>query len=225
MQKDGEFGEGNLVFKQFRNDGYLDTLKDRMYKVKSKELSLESLNRGGVKKMKFRLLEYFEDDDFEDEYPKEDVVEYIYNAIDTEDILDLIGAQLQPHIKADTPMFITPKGRFVYVDQITKDSGLTHFEHLQHWNIADIFLNGVMDMAIEDNPSLTDHINKYRMAYITDSTYQNELFTALTDELGWARINCGITASDSRFYAVLPNRMTSGVLDALSEWLEWGLPQ
>lgn len=172
--------------------------------------------------MKFRLLEYFEDDDFEDEYPKEDVVEYIYNAINTEDILDLIGAQLQPHIKADTPMFITPKGRFVYADQITRDSGLTHLEHLQHWNIADIFLNGVMNMAIEDNPSLADHINKYRMAYITDSTYQNELFTSLTDELGWARINCGITASDSRFYAVLPNKMTSGMLDALYEWLEWG---
>lgn len=50
LAKDGEFGEGNLIFKQFRNDGYLDTLKDRMYKIKSKELSLESLNRGGVKK-------------------------------------------------------------------------------------------------------------------------------------------------------------------------------
>lgn len=43
LANDGEFGEGNLVFKQFRNNGFLQTLKDRKYKFKSKELSLESL--------------------------------------------------------------------------------------------------------------------------------------------------------------------------------------
>ncbi len=43
LANDGEFGEGNLVFKQFRNNGYLQDLKDRKYKFKSKELSLESL--------------------------------------------------------------------------------------------------------------------------------------------------------------------------------------
>lgn len=43
LANDGEFGEGNLVFKQFRNDGLLQELKDRKYKFKSKELSLESL--------------------------------------------------------------------------------------------------------------------------------------------------------------------------------------
>ena len=43
LANDGEFGEGNLVFKQFRNDGILQKLKDRKYKYKSSELSLESL--------------------------------------------------------------------------------------------------------------------------------------------------------------------------------------
>lgn len=38
-----EFAEGNLVFKQFRNNGYLDDLKDRKYAYKSKELTLEKL--------------------------------------------------------------------------------------------------------------------------------------------------------------------------------------
>ena len=41
---DGEYGEGNLVFKEFRNKGYLDNLKQLLVDETSKELSLESLN-------------------------------------------------------------------------------------------------------------------------------------------------------------------------------------
>ena len=41
---DGEYGEGNLVFKEFRNRGYLDNLKQMMTDLTSKELSLENLN-------------------------------------------------------------------------------------------------------------------------------------------------------------------------------------
>ena len=43
LTTDGEWGDGNLVFKEFRNRGYIQDLKDRKYKVKSKELTLESL--------------------------------------------------------------------------------------------------------------------------------------------------------------------------------------
>ena len=41
LKKDGEFSLGNLVFKEFRNRGYLQSLKDRKYAEKSKELTLE----------------------------------------------------------------------------------------------------------------------------------------------------------------------------------------
>ena len=40
---DGEYGLGNLVFKEFRNRGYLGTLKQLKVDLESKELSLESL--------------------------------------------------------------------------------------------------------------------------------------------------------------------------------------
>lgn len=43
IAKDGEYGLGNLVFKEFRNLGYLDNLKELKNEYKSKELSLESL--------------------------------------------------------------------------------------------------------------------------------------------------------------------------------------
>ena len=47
LATDGEWSTSNLVFKEFRNLGYLDSLKDRKYKYKSKELTLESLLESG----------------------------------------------------------------------------------------------------------------------------------------------------------------------------------
>ena len=43
IMTDGEFGKGNLVFKEIRNLGLLDKLKEKQYELSSKELSLESL--------------------------------------------------------------------------------------------------------------------------------------------------------------------------------------
>lgn len=40
---DGEFSQGNLVFKEIRNLGLLDALKDALKDIRSKELSVESL--------------------------------------------------------------------------------------------------------------------------------------------------------------------------------------
>ena len=40
IAKDGEYGLGNLVFKEFRNLGYLDNLKTERNRLKSDELSL-----------------------------------------------------------------------------------------------------------------------------------------------------------------------------------------
>lgn len=44
IAKDGEYGLGNLVFKEFRNLGYLDNLKELRKEYKGKELSLEQLD-------------------------------------------------------------------------------------------------------------------------------------------------------------------------------------
>lgn len=44
---DGEFGKGNILFKELRNDGILQDLKDGLVSAKSKELSLESLYHRG----------------------------------------------------------------------------------------------------------------------------------------------------------------------------------
>lgn len=44
IAKEGEYGLGNLIFKEFRNKGYLDNLKELRKQEKSKELSLENLS-------------------------------------------------------------------------------------------------------------------------------------------------------------------------------------
>lgn len=43
IAEDGEYGLGNLTFKEFRNLGYLDDLRELKCRLKDKELSLESL--------------------------------------------------------------------------------------------------------------------------------------------------------------------------------------
>ena len=49
IAKDGEYGLGNLVFKEFRNKGYLDKLKDLKNEYISKELSVENMTESIVK--------------------------------------------------------------------------------------------------------------------------------------------------------------------------------
>lgn len=43
LSTDGEFGLGNLIFKQIRNEGLLDALKDKKRELVDKELTLEKL--------------------------------------------------------------------------------------------------------------------------------------------------------------------------------------
>ena len=54
---EGEYGQGNLLFKEFRNNGYLDKLKEIAVGDKSKELSLESKKLRGDVSMKNTLYE------------------------------------------------------------------------------------------------------------------------------------------------------------------------
>ena len=44
LATDGEFAVGNLLFKELRNMGYLDALKDKLKEIQSQDLTLEQLN-------------------------------------------------------------------------------------------------------------------------------------------------------------------------------------
>ena len=44
----GEYGKENLIFKELRNNGFLQKIKDLKVELQNKEMSLESLNEGGI---------------------------------------------------------------------------------------------------------------------------------------------------------------------------------
>lgn len=44
IMKDGEFGDGNICFKEFRNRGYLQNLRDLKVELENKEMSLNDMN-------------------------------------------------------------------------------------------------------------------------------------------------------------------------------------
>ena len=50
---DGEYSQGNLIFKEMRNLGYISKLKDLLDEIESKELSLEKLNEAKEDIQKF----------------------------------------------------------------------------------------------------------------------------------------------------------------------------
>jgi hypothetical protein len=45
LSTDGEYGVGNQTFKELRNEGYIDELKDKVLELRSDELSILSSKR------------------------------------------------------------------------------------------------------------------------------------------------------------------------------------
>ena len=94
---DGEYGIGNLVFKEFRNRGYLDKLKDMKNEERSKELSLEKLSKnskGDKTEMKEpKLFEKTGDADLDETLPESFEGKIDFLAADEEEAIDEMGAK------------------------------------------------------------------------------------------------------------------------------------
>lgn len=58
LSKDGEFGVGNLIFKEFRDNGWLDTLKELSNEYKSTQLSLEGLEEKLQEVVNYQDIDY-----------------------------------------------------------------------------------------------------------------------------------------------------------------------
>lgn len=92
IAKDGEYGIGNLVFKEFRNRGYLDKLKDMKNEERSKELSLEKLSKnskGDKTEMKEpKLFEKTGDADLDETLPESFEGKIDFLAADEEEAIE-----------------------------------------------------------------------------------------------------------------------------------------
>ena len=97
LATDGEYGFGNQLFKEIRNLGLLDELKENYMKLKSKELSLENYKKGYRSMIKIRESYGIDDDDWDDPYEGGPVVKYyVYKNgehADADGFFDLIDAK------------------------------------------------------------------------------------------------------------------------------------
>jgi hypothetical protein len=125
----------------------------------------------------------------------------------TEQIVKLVNIPHRDQIDTNSPMFILPNGTIVSVKEVGENLG---------YNTS--WVHGDLMYIILD--TLANNLGLYYPTEMEDA--ENNLLEHLTDELGWARINCGTTWTEDRFYCVLPDKMTSSQFRSLEKWIEWG---
>lgn len=127
--------------------------------------------------------------------------------LSTEQIIQLVNIPNRTQIDTASPMFILPNGTIVSVKEVGENLGYD-----SSW------IHGDLMYVILD--TLANKLGLYYPTEMEDA--ENGLLEHLTDELGWARINCGTTWTEDRVYCVLPDKMTSSQFRSLEKWIEWG---
>jgi hypothetical protein len=125
----------------------------------------------------------------------------------TEQIVKLVNIPHRDQIDTNSPMFILPNGTIVSVKEVGENLG---------YNTS--WVHGDLMYIILD--TLANNLGLYYPTEMEDA--ENNLLEHLTNELGWARINCGTTWTEDRFYCVLPDKMTTSQFRSLEKWIEWG---
>ena len=146
-------------------------------------------------------------------YNKEDtdyieVVRKKFEQMSSNEIIDLLGVPNSNDIDANSPMFILPNGSILSVAQAGKLIG-QNLDNNIHSDMVYVILSAIAEKCGYDWD-------------MDDGEYEESKLSYLTYGLDWARVNCGQTWLEDRFYCVLPNHMTSAQYRSLEKWLEWG---
>jgi hypothetical protein len=152
--------------------------------------------------------------DFIDEWHK------LYNAT-TDEVLGLIYCEPINTFDVDSAMFILPDGRIVSAEKTLKDNNLD--EYATHESIC--WLMAFHTIAKICEKYNDDDINAFDFMDENDSLIDKcikQMLDNLTYIKDWARINCGTSYVEERFYCVLPNYMKSAQYNVLEDWLLWG---
>ena len=135
-----------------------------------------------------------------------------FDEMSTEDIVNLIDIPEKDSIDDSSPMFILPDGTIASVKEIAKNLG-------HHADIHSDFIAMIFDELVYwhkmDGDEIADDVD-------TEDFDDGQMLDVLTNELNWARLNCGNSWVENRFYCVLPPSMTSAQFRSLEKWLEWG---
>ena len=163
------------------------------------------------------------DDEEEDDVSEQIINEFLdvwdeFYHCSTEDILDLLEYTPSDKIDESSPMFILPNGKIVNVNDVLKQWRYKYplVHHALPQVMAYIILKDIcssygkqVEQFMYEEDSLLDKVT-------------DEMINNLTYSKDWARINCGTSYVETRFYCVLPNYMKSAQYSALEEWLLWG---
>lgn len=166
--------------------------------------------------MKFRLVENIDGSG----YPNHQIRDFILQSLNTEQIIKLVNAKPTQTMDETSPMFILPDGRFISVKQVYKDNEHSSNEYLIHRLLAEEIAYKLLDILAQEQEQLRDEIQLGKHYYVSD--YADTIFEYLTNDLGWARINCGNQFTNGQFYCVLGNKFYPSQMLSLFDWLDWG---
>ena len=160
LAKDGEFGIGNLIFKEFRNMGRLDNLKDQIKKIESKELTVEQLEET-MERTVYNALSAWEN--YRLKYGKLDsFFELKYNfRLTDEEILWIINKVFEKGL----------------IDNYTKDSAINYLklqEQLSKRNKFKTSINEALKRNLNESTSNIFDVNHISIPFYNDMLKSSE---------------------------------------------------
>ena len=150
-----------------------------------------------------------------DAYNKEEDTDYIevfikeFKSMSSDDIVNLLGIPNKTDIDTTSPMFILPNGSIISVAQAGKLNNMVLSDNV-HADMLYVIFTKIAEKHGVDYDEYVGALDEHY--YLNILTYGKD----------WARVNCGETWMEERFYCVLPNYMTSAQYRSLEKWLEWG---
>lgn len=144
-----------------------------------------------------------------------------FSNISISELLNYIGVSERNTFDKESPMFILPNGSIISVgdaldandDILPFDVENIHASLIKCFAVKLAYDEGYDSDVIEQMEEYDMDVNDVFVDMINDLTFND----------GWIRINCGQTWEEERFYAVLPNSVTSAQYNTLEDWLEFGI--
>ena len=168
-----------------------DCKEDGLPLMDYKEFS-ELLNEQGMKPNEELYQVYVDAYNNEKDTDYIEVIKKEFVSMSSNEIIDLLGIPNSSNIDSNSPMFILPNGAIISVAQAGKLNNMVLSDNVHADMIYVIF---------------TKIAEKYGIDYdeyigMIDENYYVNILTYGKD---WARVNCGETWMEERFYCVLPN--------------------
>lgn len=215
----------NIIQLCSRNDGFDEKVYD-----------LDKLRREGEDPVEYiinrvkrfyssgKLYEEIDDTEVEHNFDSSDIFTSFtdkmmskFNSMSSDEILSYLMTSPRTDIDVDSPMFILPNGKIVSVFDVLKKNGLMGELEPTHNALPECFgwvLMSELGYSADEVAEISDN---WRL-----DDYFDEMLNELTHRHNWARINCGKTWMEDRFYCVLPNKVTPSQFNTLEEWMDWG---